>query len=239
MKFLLSSFVLTIGLAAFISLGANPLSADIIVFELGTDPLEEVAPAVPLGEALDSLDNPDDDNSASTATFNGITFVATATTSFGDGTAVYNSAGSGSGVNTGGGGGAIGDDASAIDVGEVLTFTLTFDESLLEVALEEIDFGGANEPDEISGLTDSAIFSISGGPATEFTGDADFTSAPISLSSGDTLVFSNASTEEAASFDINDISLHIKPLSSVPEPSSISLFGLGSLALLGHRKRNY
>jgi len=231
------SLILPLGLTAFMALSANSLMADLVIFELSTDVV--AAPGVSLGAELDSVDDPDDPNSASTATLAGITFVATATTNFGDGTAIFNAAGGGTGVNSGGGGGSIGDSASAIDIGEELTLTLNFDPTLFDVALEGVDFGNIND------AADSATLAIAGGVATVFTADLDLTATPLSLSSGDTLVFSNTSVSADGTvfpdfdpnFDVEGITLHIKSL-AIPEPTSFALLGLGSLALLGRRKRS-
>ncbi|MGJ8657753.1 MAG: PEP-CTERM sorting domain-containing protein [Akkermansiaceae bacterium] len=192
-----------------------------------------------LGLELDSLDDPGDDNSASTATLANVTFVASATTSFGDNTAVVNAGGGGMGINTGGGGSAIGDSAAAIDEGEVLTLSISFGLGYT-VSLTEIDFGG------ISDNTDTGTVSIAGGPSLTVFDGMDTTgltytftgfdimefNTPISLSSGDTLVFSNVSAGE--SFEIDSLDLDIV---AVPEPSSTALLGLGGLALMMRRRK--
>ena len=192
-----------------------------------------------LGFELDSLDTPDDANSASTATLAGVTFIATATTILGDSTAVFNATGGGSGVNSGGGGASIGDTAGQIDSGEVLTFTLNFAPDVT-VSLVEIDFGG------IGNNTDTGTVSIAGGSSINFYDGVDTTgqpytftgfdilafTTPISLSSGDTLVFTNVSVDE--SFEIDSLDLDVVV---VPEPSSTALLGLGGLALLMRRRK--
>ena len=233
-------FCLTVPLAS--------VNADLVRFNTESDAdgsnMEE-----PLGAALDTVDDPTDPNSTSSGTFAGITFVASATTNFGDLTAVPNPGGGGLGVNTGGGGNAIGDAAAQIDDGETLTLTITFDESLFsKVSLAEIDFGG------VSGSTDSATVSVAGGADITVFDDIDTTGSPftflgfdvltftdldgnpvpIDLSSGDTLVFSNVSTGDA-SFEIDSFDLHIT--SAVPEPSSVALLGLLGLGVVARRRR--
>ena len=204
----------------------------------------------PLGAELDTVDDPADDNSTSTATLAGITFVTSATSNFGDMTAVPNPGGGGFGVNTGGGGNAIGDAAAAIDDGETLTIAITFDESLFsKVSLAEIDFGGVTDN------TDSATVSVAGNANITVFDDIDTTGlpftflsfdiltftdldgnpVPIDLSSGDTLVFSNVSTGDA-SFEIDSFDLHLTP-TAIPEPSSLGLLGLLGLGVATRRRR--
>lgn len=213
---------------AFLSLSliaaaiATRVDAATVIFELETDmtPGQEL-----LGFELDTVDDPSDPNSASTATLAGITFVATAASDFGDGTAIFNAAGGGAGVNTGGI--TVGEADAGIEQGEVLTLTLVFDETLLVVGLVEIDFGGVN------GTDDSATYSVAGSPAETVTGPdsiVNFASAPVILVSGDTLVFSNVSE---GVFDIEDLTLDIAP---IPEPTTSLVMMVGLVSLLGRRR---
>ena len=202
---------------------SQPQPSELVTFDLDNTatPGEE-----PLGIALDSLDDPDNEvDSPSTAMLQGITFVATAETTIVDQTpsdplnpsgATFNSAAFGAGVNSIGGS-ADGDVAAFVDPGETLTLTLNFDASTTTVALTQITFR------LVEGVSDSATISIAGGAAITFSddaasgqvagttftyaGDAFSTSAPVTLSSGDAIVFTNVSSGE--NYQITGLTLEI------------------------------
>ena len=97
-----------------------------------------------------------------------------------------------------------------------------------------------------SNNTDTGTVSIAGGSPINFYDGVDTTgqpytftgfdilafTTPISLSSGDTLVFTNVSAGQ--SFEIDSLDLDVVV---VPEPSSTALLGLGGLALLMRRRK--
>lgn len=186
-----------------------PQPPQLVTFDLDNNasPGEE-----PLGIELDSLDEPDNPvDSASTATLAGITFVATAETTIVDQTpsdpqnpsgATYNSTGNGAGVNSIGGSSDGDFSAGFLDPGETLILTLDFD-AATTVALTEITFRGLGD------ASDSATISISGGSGITvhddvsggtvgnttfaFASDTFTTAAPVSISSGNAIVFDNFS----------------------------------------------
>ena len=123
-KFLLAAI-------AILSVAATA-NADIVLFDFENDG----EAATPFGVALDT-------GPTFSGTQAGITFTATATST--NGTTNPNSAGNGIGVNSS----VPGDGNNSIDPGEVLTLTVTFDETAFEkVQFNEIDLGnigGAND----------------------------------------------------------------------------------------------
>ena len=190
--------------------GVSQPTSESVTFDLDNTPTTGL---VPLGFELDSLDEPENlVDSPSTAILEGITFVATAETTIVDQTpddpqnpsgATFNAGPNGAGVNSLGGT-ADGDVPSFVDPGETLTLTLNFDASTTTVALTQIIFNSLGD------VTDSATISIADGAGISlhddvaggqvanttftFAGDAFSTSAPLPLSSGDTIVFTNVST---------------------------------------------
>ena len=113
-KFLLSTLA-----ASAVALTAATASADIVLFDFEID-----ANVTPFGTALDT-------GPAFTGTQAGITFTATATAT--DGPANPNG-GNGFGVNSS----VPGDSAIGLDPGEILTLTVTFDETALDLSLIHI-----------------------------------------------------------------------------------------------------
>ena len=116
-KFLLSTLA-----ASAVALTSATASADIVLFDFEND-----AAATPFGMAIDV-------GPGFTGTQAGITFTATATAT--DGPANPNG-GNGFGVNSS----VPGDSSIGLDPGEVLTLTVTFDETALDVQFINIDVG--------------------------------------------------------------------------------------------------
>ena len=98
-------------------------------------------------------------------TISDVTFSAAAVTSLGSMTGAYSANASTAGLNSVG----VLDSPSEMDVGEVLTFTLTFDDAALAVKLLSIDFSGIGSTSD-----DSALATTSAGMFTLFTSQPTF-----------------------------------------------------------------
>lgn len=169
---------------------------------------------------------------------NDVTFSVSATSNFGDMTAVFNATASNGGVNTDGASASGGDTASEIDAGETLTLLMELGVSVTEVRITEVNFAG------ITGATDS--FQVQypdglGGSTTEVLDDASATvsagddvwtpTAPIVFADGDSITFSNVS---AGAYRLQDISLEIV---TIPEPASVALLAGAWVSVICLRRR--
>ena len=225
-KFLLSTLA-----ASAVALTSATASADIVLFDFEND-----AAATPFGMAIDV-------GPGFTGTQAGITFTATATAT--DGPAVPNG-GNGFGVNSS----VPGDSTIGLDPGEVLTLTVTFDETALDVQFINIDVGN------IGGATDGANITLTDGTNFDFhdaatapTGLVFSGGAPdivsvadgnvIDISSGQTFVFQTPTGQAVnQDFRLQRISLHVKDAApTIPEPTSLGLLGVLGLGIVARRRR--
>ena len=143
-------------------------------------------------------------------TISDVTFSAAAVTSLGSMTGAYSANASTAGLNSVG----VLDSPSEMDVGEVLTFTLTFDDAALAVKLLSIDFSGIGSTSD-----DSALATTSAGMFTLFTGQPDFNGSTdvwspdgITYLTGDTISVqasgvANEVALQAMSFNVTTISV--------------------------------
>ena len=225
-KFLLAAI-------AILSVAATA-NADIVEFDFETDDAQNPAFAMAL-----------DTGPLFTATQDGITFTASATST--NGTTNPNSAGNGIGVNSS----VPGDGNNSIDPGEVLTLTVTFDETAFDkVQLTNIDvgnIGGADDGANIT-LTDGTNFDFhddATAPAGLVFGAADIISVAdgneIDISSGQTFIFQTPTGQAVnQDFRLQRISLHVKDAvvaPVIPEPTSLGLLGVLGLGIVARRRR--
>ena len=220
-------------LTAIFLLMATDAKAEVVLFDFEND-----ATATPFGEAIDV-------GPGFTATQDGITFTATATATSGP---ANPNGGNGFGVNSS----VPGDSSIGLDPGEILTLTVTFDETALDVQFINIDvgnIGGAEDGANIT-LTDGTNFDFHD-TATAPTG-LDFSNgAPdivsvadgnvIDINSGETFIFQTLAGQAVnEDFRLQRISLHVKEASVspvVPEPTSLGLLGVLGLGIVARRRR--
>ena len=227
--------LLLIALLASFAAQANAQTS----FNLGVVDMEDT-----LGSLLnDSLVADGSDGLTATASLDGLDFIVTATSNDAGGGRFFAS-GSIAGVDSLGLGAGDGDARAAIDPFETLTFAFDFD-SDTTLELVSIDFFG------VGGSTDSAIVQIADGEEIElfsgvegFEDDDDvslddvYTPAePISISSGDSIIFSRSSTQ-TGNYQLQGLTFNIGTAATVPEPSSILMLGLGSVLTLVRRRRS-
>ena len=140
------------------------------------------------------------------------------------------------------------DARTGIDPFETLTFMFTFD-SDITLDLVSIDFSGIGGDE-----TDAARVQIADGDSfLLFDGQEDFLSddddsiddlytpsEPISISSGDIIIFSrdDPGTSDISNYQLQGLTLNIGTAAAVPEPSSILMLGLGSVLTLVRRRRS-
>jgi hypothetical protein len=202
-------------LSGFCCLSATQVSAAIISFDL----LDPTGVGGTAGEAFES---------GSPFTASGLTIAVAGTTTLGSTTGVYSANTSEAGFNSGG---LVADQASGLDFGETLTFTLNF--AGLNVSFASIDFSGIG-----SSSADSAFVAVSGGAPAElfttvpgFNGTTDVwtPSGGLTIANNDTIVVTASDVVflERISFDVT----------AVPEPSTFAFLGLLTGGVMAHRVR--
>ncbi len=208
----------TCSMAFVVAFTCARLSAGVITVDL-LDPTGDVGTA---GEAFET---------GNSFTVSGVTFSLAAATSLGSMTGSYSANSSTAGINSDG----VGDAPSELDLGESLTFTLTFDDAALMVELESIDFSGVG-----STADDAALVTATAGAFTLFTGQADFNGstdvwspAGISFSTGETMAVqasgvANVVALQAMSFDVSTI--------AVPEPAVLPALVCLTMCVAGFRR---
>lgn len=158
--------------------------------------------------------------------------VSTTTTLPGNTGSVFNAVSGGGGVDSLSVTSTGNDAGSQVDAEEVLTFTFTFTQPTIE--LVSIDLAG-QDGNATGG--DQVFVNVDGVTTTLFAGAADYSgttdlwtpSAPITLSSGDTIVFTGEDT-----FRVTDINFDVV---AVPEPSSLAILGITGFACSCIRRR--
>lgn len=206
-----------------VALSTQSLAAELITYDLRD----------PNGNGNDTANTAGEqfENGATSISASGVTLTLSATTTLGDGTAVYNADGTQGGLDSNGANsGNGGDVATAIDLGETFMLTWTFSAGT-SLVLRSIDFAGVgNNTTEM----DSALVAIGpaapvrlGTGAADFNGTTDVWSPDLTINSGETFTFT---AEE--SFSLQQIIVESFSTTPVPEPSTFAAIGIG-LALLG------
>lgn len=168
---------------------------------------------------------------------NDVTFVAGASSTLGNGTAVYNATTARAGVNSGGISGTGGDDASQIEAGETLFIGISLGSTVTQVRLLEVDFAGVTDADDsafvtyvdgsggaISVTLDDTLDSVNGNGVWTPVGG-------ILIQDGDSISFGNTSV---GNYRLQTLTLEI---TTIPEPSIAMLgCGFGVLVLLRRRR---
>ena len=128
-----------------------------------------------------------------------------------------------------------------LEPGETLNFDITFDNTALAVTLVSIDFsnlGGATDAGDVTigGVTFDLFAGVTTNTGATFDDSSQLLTfdTPITLTSGDDLLFTNPSAGANQGFRIQGVTLDVV---SVPETSSAALLGLGALGLMARRRR--
>ena len=224
MKTFLSTFIII----SILSAAPSFVFAE-LVFDFTTDSSPTVTTA---GDVLDGTDG-----NSTPFTSMGVTVTVDTNTSFVTSDvppSIFNAVSGGAGVNTIGV--TSGDGASQVDVGEELVFTFTFDNPIASISLTEldfVDFSSVGEQISVTAPGTSFVLGIQGSDDGDFQVDSSQSFSPtggILFSSGDSITIAAANFGD---FQIQDLTFN---LVSVPEPTSLLMFG-AYVSVVARRRR--